>query len=102
MWVGVWDHYPGCMKFLVIALLPIPKRLNKGAFHSMRTQHSDVYDLRTHIRDCEETFKWCYEYANTPLQIDDVAAEEHNAGAPPEKRQRIDQGNSDSDETVTD
>ena len=52
--------------------------------HSMRTQRSDVYDLRTHIRDCEEASKWCHEYANAPLEIDDVAAEEHNAGAPAE------------------
>ena len=58
--------------------------------HSMRTQRSDVYDLNTHIRDCEEAFKWCHEYANAPLQIDNVAAEEHNAGAPAEKRQRVD------------
>jgi hypothetical protein len=70
--------------------------------HSMRTQRSDVYDLRTHIRDCEEASKWCHEYANAPLQIDDVVAEEHNAGAPAEKRQRTDKGSSDSDETVTD
>jgi hypothetical protein len=68
----------------------------------MRTQRSDVYDLRTHIRDCEEASKWCHEYANAPLQIDDVVAEEHNAGAPAEKRQRTDKGSSDSDETVTD
>ena len=63
--------------------------------HSMRTQRSDVYDLRTHIRDCEEASKWCHEYANSPLQLDDVAA-------PAEKRQRADKSSSDSDETVTD
>ena len=70
--------------------------------HSMRTQRSDVYDLRTHIRDCEEASKCCHEYANAPLQINDVATEEQDAGTPAEKRHRADKGSSDSGETITD
>ena len=56
----------------------------------------------TFSRDCEEAAKWCHEYSNAPLQIDDVAAEEQDAGAPAEKRQRADKGSSDNGETITD
>ena len=70
--------------------------------HSMRTQGSDVYDLRTHIRDCEEASKWCHEYANAPLPVEGSAAEAHNAGPPAEKRQKTNNYSYSDSETISD
>lgn len=70
--------------------------------HSMRTQGSDVYDLNTHIRDCEQASKWCHEYADAPLPIEGSAAEEHDVDAPAEKRQKIDNDTDTDSETISD
>lgn len=68
----------------------------------MRTQGSDVYDLNTHIRDCEQASKWCHEYADAPLPIEGSAAEEHDVDAPAEKRQKIDNDTDTDSETISD